>query len=267
MATLAILLTGGRSRRMGGTHKPAMRIGAESMIDRVARTVRGADPAARLVVAGSAEGVTGTHAVEVVREDPPFSGPLAGLAAGVRAAAPDPDRIVVVLGGDMPFVSPDLISRLIDEVLGGAEAAGCHDATGHLQYLCTAWRDEALRARLSALEPVENRPLRALYDGVDVRIVDADGDEVRDIDTPDDYARSLVTSDGRAIPTALVDAALATGRLTADDLVAVLDAARAVKHAGSDANPVVAAFLAGTLPDPTRSALDAIVAIARDADA
>ncbi|MGO3661908.1 NTP transferase domain-containing protein, partial [Microbacterium gubbeenense] len=52
METLTIVLTGGRSTRMGGRHKPALLVGGSSIVDRA-----GAAAPGRVVIAGSGEGL------------------------------------------------------------------------------------------------------------------------------------------------------------------------------------------------------------------
>lgn len=186
MTTLAIVLTGGRSSRMGGTHKPALRVAGETIIDHVVRAVRRAEPSAAVIVAGSAEGLT-TEAT-VVSEDPPFSGPLAGVAAALAAVPTSPQRRVLILGGDMPFIGPRVIHRLLEALATGSDAASACDSSRRLQFLCAAWSEGALRARLGALGEVNGVRFGALYDGVDPVLIDADVTEIADIDTPEDFA-------------------------------------------------------------------------------
>lgn len=182
MGTLAIVLTGGRSTRLGGQHKPALRVGGATIADRVIAAVRAAEPGAEVVVAGSGEGIPSD--IRVVREDPPFTGPLAGIAAALAATPEDPSRTVLVLGGDMPFVGAELIRTLIGRAAGGV-AAG-RDETGRTQFLCAAWPEAEIRARLESLGDVAGAPLRRLYDGVEVAPVDAPAGALRDVDTPED---------------------------------------------------------------------------------
>src|SRR5699024_8291038 len=91
----AVVLTGGRSSRMGGRHKPGILIDGRSVIDRTLRALWSAAPSAQVVIAGSAGGLSPQlrDRVLVVREDPPFSGPLAGVAAA-RQAIPASDGVV-----------------------------------------------------------------------------------------------------------------------------------------------------------------------------
>ncbi|GGH46296.1 molybdenum cofactor guanylyltransferase [Microbacterium album] len=177
-----IVLAGGRSSRLGGRHKPALEVGGRPIVARVIEALRGvgADP----LVVGLPEAVP--DGVPVVREDPPYAGPLAALAAGMGALRPHAEGVIVVLGGDMPFVTAGLLRGLIDSA--GRGAAFAEDESGRLQPLCAAWDEAVLRQRLARLGETADRPLRALFADLDPVRVAAPGRELRDIDTPEDLA-------------------------------------------------------------------------------
>lgn len=79
---------------------------------------------------------------------PGGEGPLAGIEAGLSAAG---NAVVFVAAGDMPFVEPRLISRLLDLVAGrGFQAAVPYH--GGLHPLCAAYSREALPRASSALD-------------------------------------------------------------------------------------------------------------------
>lgn len=197
--THAVVLTGGRSSRMGGRHKPGLLLEGRSIIDRTVATIWSAAPAAEVVIAGSDAGMSPNlrENVTVVREEPPFSGPVAGVAAALEAIPPS-NGVVLLLGGDMPFLSAATVTRLLTTALAGAPVASCFDSTGHLQYLCSAWQQEVLRAQLEQIGEPSGVPLRALFDGLTPKLVDCDADELRDIDTPEDLARAVTRTEGRS---------------------------------------------------------------------
>jgi molybdopterin-guanine dinucleotide biosynthesis protein A len=83
-----IVLAGGRGSRLGGAVKPAVEVAGRTLLSRVldARTL-----ARRVVIVGpasarSAAGPEATGALWAL-EDPPFGGPVAGIAAGLAALA------------------------------------------------------------------------------------------------------------------------------------------------------------------------------------
>ena len=78
-----------------------------------------------------------------VREDPPFSGPVAGLARGLA-------ELVLVLGGDMPWLEPRVLGALVYECAEAPrKVAGAVDAGGRRQFLCAAWPRAVLARALS----------------------------------------------------------------------------------------------------------------------
>ena len=84
--TIAIVLAGGTSSRMGGVDKTRLPVAGTSSLERVLR----AAPADHLIVVGpeqqDAADLHARYSAWFVREDPPGSGPLAALARGVEEA-------------------------------------------------------------------------------------------------------------------------------------------------------------------------------------
>jgi len=76
----AVILAGGRARRLGGLDKPGLDVGARTLVENVVAAVPGAR---RVVVVGPERGL---RKVIGVREDPPGSGPVPALRAGPRRA-------------------------------------------------------------------------------------------------------------------------------------------------------------------------------------
>lgn len=139
----AIILAGGRSRRLGGMHKPDLVIGGRPVLQRVADAVTGAG---LLVVVGP-QGSAPGQAV-VVREDPPGSGPVPALATGLpRVRAP----WVALLAADLPFLRGADIASLREHAAGG-DGAVLLDEGGREQWLVGVWRVAALSAALATYE-------------------------------------------------------------------------------------------------------------------
>jgi molybdopterin-guanine dinucleotide biosynthesis protein A len=141
----AIVLTVGRARRLGGTYKPGIVVGGQSLAARVASAVA---EASRVVVVGPpAPGVT---ADVVTSESPAGGGPTAALEAGLaHVTAP----VVAALAGDLPFLTRDVVDdlRLALGVDPTAAAAVLVDDTGRDQPLCAVWRTELLRDALATV--------------------------------------------------------------------------------------------------------------------
>ena len=166
-----VVVAGGRSRRLG-RNKPLVEVGGRTVLSRIlAATAHIADavlavrevPPFQNALAGEgwepgAEGAGPPGSVTlrspqgrallVVPDPVPDLGPIAGVASGLDAAH---GAICVVLAGDLPFVTPDLVDRLSGELAGDAELdAVVPRARGRAQPLCAAYRREVgrLAARL-----------------------------------------------------------------------------------------------------------------------
>jgi molybdenum cofactor guanylyltransferase len=193
-----VLLAGGRASRLGGVDKPALPVGPGTLLDGVldrALAVTG-DPG-RIVVVGPRRPVA--TAVRWTREDPPGSGPLAALAAGLAALPePDPDEPVAVLAADLAGLRPDTLPRLRDALTAEPGRAGVllRDADGHPQWLCGVWRSAALRAALP--ERPDGGSLRGVLGPLRPRELPARPGETADVDTPEDLARARDDAGRRA---------------------------------------------------------------------
>ena len=174
-----------------GSHKPTLDVGGRPLVVRV---LAAAGPHPALVV-GPGQGVPAGGPVLMARV--PGGGPVSGLAyaveavcAGVpRAARPD---AVVVLAADLPFVTPGHVERLVS-ALASADLAVTVGPEGRTNWLCAAWRTDALRRRLADIGEVGDaygRSMRDLCDGVPRALVDDPDLVATDVDTPDDLDRA-----------------------------------------------------------------------------
>lgn len=174
----AVVLAGGSARRLGGVDKLALQVGGRTLLDHTLSALATAEP---IVVVGPRRPVDAE--VRWTREDPPGSGPLAGLGAGLRELPGA--ELVAVVAGDHPGLTAGTISRLHAAVRDSG--AVLVDAEGRPQWLLGLWRTEVLRAHLPA--ETANRPMRALFEHLDPVRVPASCDETADVDTPEDLRR------------------------------------------------------------------------------
>lgn len=176
----AIVLAGGRGRRLGGPGKPGIPLAGWPLADHVLLAVSGAG---RRILVGAPR--IGLAEPVFCREDPAGSGPVAGIDAGLaRVRQP----LVAVLAADLPFIAAALPQLRSSVLAGGKDAAVLVDSTGRVNYLAAVWRTAALFGALERLGNPANAPVRRLYDGVDVALLpdfDALG---ADCDTPADLA-------------------------------------------------------------------------------
>lgn len=149
----AIVLAGGRGSRMGGIDKPTLEVEERSMRASVLLAARSAlGEGAPLVLVGEPGADVQRIGAVCVREEPPFSGPVAGLARGLAELERlgSTDEVVLVLGGDMPWLEPRVLGALLNECAAASgKVAGTVDAGGRRQFLCAAWPRAVLARALS----------------------------------------------------------------------------------------------------------------------
>ncbi|MGN8051429.1 molybdenum cofactor guanylyltransferase [Curtobacterium sp. 22159] len=187
----AVIVAGGRARRLDGADKAALRVGGETLLDRALRAVGDA----RTVVVGPPR--TGMPPdVLVVREEPAFSGPAAAVAAGLRALHADgPDHRTAVLSVDLvrPAAALEaLLSAVEDEQAVDGWVA--RDESGHRQPLLAVYRTAALRDACAAAArstgALENVSMQVVLEPLLLRDVPLPDALCADVDDPDDLARA-----------------------------------------------------------------------------
>lgn len=184
----AIVLAGGSGRRLGGIDKPALTLGAATLLDLALAAVTGAP----VVVVGPPRDLPA--GVLQVRESPSGGGPAAALAAGLRVVADQlpelgPSAVVVVLAADLPGVRSTSVSRLVRGLDEESTGAVLIDAAGRDQYLVGAWKLGPLRSAVAARPDWSGARLSDLLGPLVSTRIRAQGDEVADIDTPADLDR------------------------------------------------------------------------------
>lgn len=174
-----IILAGGRSTRMGAD-KAAVRVDGVRLVDALLASLPPDLP--RVVVSPFDLGVP------TVSEDPPFGGPVAGIAAGCEALHTE---LIGVLAVDAP-ASASLLPQLTRAVLGTeahapADAAAVRAADGQIQPLCAVWRRPVLVEQLGRAG-TRNVAAKALLGGVEkLVLINGTGAE-RDYDTAAELA-------------------------------------------------------------------------------
>ena len=113
----AIVLAAGSSRRMGAQDKLLARVGNRSMIRRVVAAVLASRACRTCVVTGAGAEAVATELtdlpVSLVHNPESAQGLARSLRVGVEFTGDECEGILVLLG-DMPFVTPALIDSLIE---------------------------------------------------------------------------------------------------------------------------------------------------------
>jgi molybdopterin-guanine dinucleotide biosynthesis protein A len=177
----AVILAGGSAQRLGGADKPGVLVGGRPLIATVAAAVAAAR---RLVIVGPPRPEL-PDAV-VVREDPPGSGPVPALRAGLAEVTAD---WTVLLAADLPFLRTVHIDGLLRAAYEQSGALLVDDA-GRDQWLAGAWRTERLRVALNGYADASLRGLLAPLDPARVRLPAGERPPWYDCDTEQDIARA-----------------------------------------------------------------------------
>ena len=182
-----IILAGGRGTRMGGRDKAAVVVDGERLVDVLLDEVSLINDLMQVVVVSTRD-LEVRPGVKIAREEPPFSGPLSAIAAGLDSLSCEPSERTAILAVDAPD-SAQLIPELRDALAGapGNAAAVIEEAGGHLQPLCALWDTAALHRALRDFGDVSDRPAKALLESVSFVSVEGTGEE-RDYDTLEELA-------------------------------------------------------------------------------
>jgi molybdopterin-guanine dinucleotide biosynthesis protein A len=150
----AVVLAGGRGTRAGGIDKLIQTVGKRTLLASVTSAAVAAG-AARVVLVGPER--PGSLAAQPeplagfahVREDPPGSGPVAALRAGLATVSAP---LVAVLAADLPFLRAHHLALLLTAVSSNNAGVLLVDETGRQQWLAGCWRTAVLRQALAGYQ-------------------------------------------------------------------------------------------------------------------
>ena len=145
----ALVLAGGRARRLGGIDKALIEIRGVTMLDRVLGAA--APHCDQLVVVGPLR-ETAVPRVRFTIEETPGGGPVPAVEAGLDRVTESTE--VALLAVDLPLLRPEHVQTLFvgleDE---GVHAVAAADHWGRANPLLAAYRVDALRAALDGASP------------------------------------------------------------------------------------------------------------------
>ncbi len=176
----ALILAGGKATRFGGIAKHELVVDGETIF---ARQVHVLAPRVAEILVSSPRDIAGFR---TVRDHVAGVGPLAGIAAGLEACR---TPWLLVLAGDMPYVSGELVEMLLGRA-DGIDAVGIRLAGLPEPLVCVLRRD-VLPVVERRIASGDYKASRLLTDaGLRVRwIDDADPAALRNVNSPEDLGR------------------------------------------------------------------------------
>jgi len=184
--TIGLILAGGRSRRMQGRDKALLVVHGETLLAHAIRRLRPQVDALALNSNAAPDSLAEYGQPVIPDRLPGFLGPLAGIHAGLMQY---PEDYLVTVAVDLPFLPPDLVTRL----RSGLESKSCayaSDAERHA--LALLWRP----GTAASVEDYLQRGERSLKDYLAVHGQPVRFDRPQDrglfcnINTPEDLARA-----------------------------------------------------------------------------
>jgi molybdopterin-guanine dinucleotide biosynthesis protein A len=185
----AFVLAGGKSARMG-SDKAFLELGGQPLIARALAFARAISGEVRIV------GDTGKFSSfgDVIEDIYPDRGPLGGIHAALSASDSDWN---LILGVDLPFLTPAFLKFLVAEAGSSAAIVTVPFAGGYFHPLCAIYRKEfGVRAE-RALAVGSNR-IDALFADVPTRQINEqelaaagfNASIFRNLNTPEDWEKA-----------------------------------------------------------------------------
>ena len=189
----AIVLAGGRSSRLDGVDKTALRYGDRTLLDHALTAVL---DARTIAVVGPRElesrlGPARSHShVVIATERPRFGGPASAVASGLEALSSAPAEWTAVVAADQPHARRAITVLLAERHWHPqADALLAHDNGDRLQPLLAIYRTSALGNAITAHGSIDGVSMRALTSKLWVDTIPIGDRLCVDIDTPEDARR------------------------------------------------------------------------------
>lgn len=183
-----VVVAGGRSSRLGGTPKAQLSLEGSTL---VAHTVAAVRPFGVVVVVGPEDPRLPSDVLHT-REDPPFSGPAAAVAAGVVVldGLTERNEWTAVLACDMPHVDGALpaLVRAAEDASPEVDGVMALSDEGRAENLAVLIRSAALSAVLREV-PTVDVSVRSVWRHLRLDTVPVPHASTSDVDTWEDVRR------------------------------------------------------------------------------
>lgn len=174
-----------------GTDKTQLRLADRTLLERAIDAVSFVDHVVVVAPETTLDPAPDWPRVSFALEDPPFGGPVAGIAAGIAHLSEEVDEEEI-------FLLPVDIPR-VDEAVAQLAAADVHhdgvalvDEGGWPQFLLGRYLLGSLRRSIDALDTTRNIAVRTLGDQLRLSFVTVPSEIVQDVDTPEEAREAAI---------------------------------------------------------------------------
>jgi molybdopterin-guanine dinucleotide biosynthesis protein A len=182
---LGAILAGGEARRMGGGDKCLLRVGKQTILERL-RAALAPQVASQVLIANGPPQRFGDCGLPVLADDAGLpGGPVAGIATALRHGRDAGFDAVFVMPGDTPVIPANLVALLAAAQKPVARVVLAGQPFPVISLWSTRTAEEVLR--LAGADEAAPWRIQAALGAADVA-VQACPPELADIDTPDDLA-------------------------------------------------------------------------------
>lgn len=182
------IFVGGRGTRMGGVAKGLLPApgSASSLVERLLSELQSALPGAPVLLVGAADGYAHLGLASIA-DEPRNIGPLGGLSGLLLHADREGLEAALAIACDLPYVTGQLIARLVSHAAGAAAVVAKHEGIRNplfARYQTTPGLDATRRALATG-----RRSLQSVLDHLEPQVAElqlsaSEAAELADWDTP-----------------------------------------------------------------------------------
>ncbi len=192
----AIILAGGRSRRMGEIDKLTLPIDGKPLMERVLEAALAAVDG-EVIISLPYDKKTPPfdlpdhQRVVLVSDDREDKGPLVGVCSSISSVQA---TNVMLVAGDMPNLTAEAIHTLLEALIAKEQCDVVVPVIdGRRQVLCSAWNTGALARSATWVADNQRTSVTSLFDAPQLIAKEIEAEDLRhlliDVDTPDDLTQ------------------------------------------------------------------------------
>jgi molybdopterin-guanine dinucleotide biosynthesis protein A len=161
-----LIFAGGRGSRLGGVRKATLRVGGQTILERVLAALGPlADESLALVHDDDWPAIDG---LRFIVDPKPYAGPLVALAHGLRAAS---GGVCLLVASDMPFVSREAFAFLLRLQQTDDRQAVAPFVDGYVESMHAVVQRDVLLEAINRAQAIGEHRLFKVLESLDARLV------------------------------------------------------------------------------------------------